>query len=122
MEEIIMTNNEEYNNLYEKYKSMTNEQLQEIINSGEEYRHIAKQVAKDILNETKTEYKNPSDYTIEENHVQTYDMAKDIHFIKNAMMFFVILAIIGLIGGVIGIVHIANVWSDFLEQISNLSI
>ena len=116
-----MRNNEEYNSLYEKYKSMTNEQLEEIINSGEQYRDIAKQVAKDILNGTKTEYKNSSDYTREENHVQTYDMAEDIHFIKNAMMFFVILAIISLIGGVIGIVHIANIWSDFIEQISNLS-
>ena len=116
-----MRNNEEYNSLYEKYKSMTNEQLEEIINSGEQYRDIAKQVAKDILNGPKTEYKNPSNYTREENHVQTYDMAGDIHFIKNAMMFFVILAIIALIGGVIGIVHITNIWSDFLEQISNLS-
>lgn len=116
-----MTNNEEYNNLYEKYKSMTNEQLQEIINSGEEYRHIAKQVAKDILNETKTEYNNPSDYTIEENHVQTYDMAKDIHFIKNVVMFFVILTIIGLIVEVIGNIYIENIWSDFIEQISNIS-
>lgn len=115
-----MINNEEYNSLYEKYKSMTNEQLEEIINSGEQYRDVAKQVAKDILNGTKTEYKNSSNYTGEENHMQTYDMAGDIHFIKNAMMFFVILTIICLIGGVIGIVHIEKVLSDFIEQFSNL--
>lgn len=103
-----MRNNEEYNSLYEKYKSMTNEQLEEIINSGEQYRDIAKQVAKDILNGAKTEYKKPSNYAGEEKDIQTYDMAGDIHFIKNAMMFFVILTIIGLISGVIGIVYISN--------------
>ena len=116
-----MRNNEEYNSLYEKYKSMTTEQLEEIINSGEQYRDIAKQVAKDILNGSKTEYKNPSNYNREESHVRTYDMAKDIHFIKNAMMFFVILEIISLICAVIVIVHDAIIWSDFFKQISNLS-
>ena len=116
-----MINNEEYNSLYDKYKSMTKEELEEIINSGDQYRDIAKHVAKDILNNIKTEYKNPNNDIREENPMQTYNMAKDIHFIKNAMMFFVILTIIALIGEIIGIIYFEKSVLDFINYMKDLS-
>lgn len=100
------------------YHFFFEEQKRETANKLENF--PAKQVAKDILNGAKTEYKNPSNDSRKEKHMQTYDMARDIHFIKNVMMFLVILTIIYLIGRVIGIVHIEKIWSDFIEQFSTL--
>ena len=114
----MITNNEEYNNLYDKYKTMSREQLEDIINSEDQYRDIAKQVAKDILNNTKTEPNNSETYSNKEN-TTTYDVAKDIHFIKNAMLFFIILTIIGLILGIIAVIYFEKSYFDLIKQFSD---
>lgn len=96
---------QEYNRLYEKYNKMSNEELSEIIKTENGYTEVAVQVASDILQSDRSEYyKNVENLQkiIEDNKKINYDdiivgLSKDIHSIKNMLLFFVILTILGLL-------------------------
>ena len=95
----------EYNRLFEKYNKMSNEELSEIAKPESGYTELAVKVASDILKSDRTEYyKNLK----QEQHVaeqkQQIDkdeilinMSRDIHSIKNMLLFFVILTVLGII-------------------------
>ena len=94
----------EYNRLFEQYNKKSDEELSEIVNPESGYTEIAQKVASDILNSDRTEYyKN-----IKIKQLQTAESDKDeallnirndIHTIKNMLMFFVILTVLGLVFG-----------------------
>ncbi len=97
----------EYNRLFEQYNKKSNEELSEIANPEGGYTDVAKRVASDILQSDRTEYyKNikQQEYKIEEEQKIDKDrillkLSNDIHSIKNMLLFFVILTVLGLIFG-----------------------
>ena len=97
-------NSAEYNRLFEQYNKKSNEELSEIVNPESGYTEIAQKVASDILNSDRTEYykniKIKQSQTTESDKDETLlDIRNDIHAIKNMLMFFVILTILGLVFG-----------------------
>lgn len=96
---------QEYNRLFEQYNKMSNEELTEITKPKNGYTEIAVKVASDILQSDRTEYyeniKRHQQKKEEKPKVKRDDilfsMSKDIHSIKNMMLFFVILTILGII-------------------------
>ena len=96
---------QEYDRLYEKYNKMSNEELYEIIKPENGYTEVAVQVASDILQSDRSEYYNNvkiQQKISEDNKKVNYDdvlinLSKDIHSIKNMLLFFVVLTIIGII-------------------------
>ena len=97
-------NSAEYNRLFEQYNKKSNEELSEIVNPESGYTEIAKNVAFDILNSDRTEYykniKIKQSQTTESYKDETLlDIRNDIHAIKNMLMFFVILTVLGLVFG-----------------------
>ena len=97
-------NSAEYNRLFEQYNKKSDEELSEIVNPESGYTEIAKKVASDILNSDRTEYykniKIKQSQTTESDKDETLlDIRNDIHAIKNMLMFFVILTVLGLVFG-----------------------
>ena len=97
-------NSAEYNRLFEQYNKKSDEELSEIVNPKSGYTEIAQKVASDILNSDRTEYykniKIKQSQTTESDKDETLlDIRNDIHAIKNMLMFFVILTILGLVFG-----------------------
>ena len=97
-------NSAEYNRLFEQYNKKSNEELSEIVNPESGYTEIAQKVASDILNSDRTEYyknmKIKQSQTTESDKDETLlDIRNDIHAIKNMLMFFVILTVLGLVFG-----------------------
>lgn len=97
----------EYKRLFELYNKKTDEELSKIASSESTYTEIAKKVAFDILQSDRTEYYeeiNKKQQEREENLKVDKDkiilnMQNDINSIKNMLLFFVILTIIGLLFG-----------------------
>ena len=97
----------EYNRLFEKYNKMSNEELSEIAKPESGYTELAVKVASDILKSDRTEYyKNlmHEQQIVEEKQKINQDnilieMSRDIHSIKNMLLFFVILTVLGLLFG-----------------------
>ena len=94
----------EYDRLFEQYNKKSDEELLEIVNPESGYTEIAQKVASDILNSDRTEYykniKIKQSQTTESDKDETLlDIRSDIHAIKNMLMFFVILTILGLVFG-----------------------
>ena len=97
-------NSAEYNRLFEQYNKKSDEELSEIANPESGYTEIAQKVASDILNSDRTEYykniKIKQSQTTESDKDETLlDIRNDIHAIKNMLMFFVILTVLGLVFG-----------------------
>ena len=97
-------NSAEYNRLFEQYNKKSNEELSEIVNQENGYTEIAQKVASDILNSDRTEYYKNIEIkqlqTTESDKDETLlDIRNDIHAIKNMLMFFVILTVLGLVFG-----------------------
>lgn len=104
-----MNKQNEYEELYNRYKNITQEELEKIANSGDEYRDIAKQVASDILKSDRTEYysKINQQKIIEEersNKIKTTEnhplyplinqIANDVRFFKTLTIILLIVSII----------------------------
>ena len=94
----------EYNRLFEQYNKKSNEELSEIVNPENGYTEIAQKVASDILNSDRTEYYKNIEIkqlqTTESDKDETLlDIRNDIHAIKNMLIFFVILTVLGLVFG-----------------------
>ena len=97
-------NSAEYNRLFEQYNKKSDEELSEIVNPESGYTEIAQKVASDILNSDRTEYYKNIEIkqlqTTESDKDETLlDIRNDIHAIKNMLMFFVILTVLGLVFG-----------------------
>ena len=97
-------NSAEYNRLFEQYNKKSDEELSEIVNPESGYTEIAQKVASDILNSDRTEYykniKIKQSQTTESDKDETLlDIRNDIHAIKNMLIFFVVLTILGLVFG-----------------------
>lgn len=97
----------EYKRLFERYNKISNEELLEIINPENEYTEIAKKVASDILSSDRRDYyeniKVKENKFEEEQKIDTenelLNISQDIHSIKNMMLFFVVLTVLGLLFG-----------------------
>ena len=97
----------EYNRLFKQYNKKSNEELSEIVNSENGYTEIAQKVASDILNSDRKEYYE--NIRLKEKELvkkqkinkdeELLNISRDIHSIKNMMIFFVILTILGLLFG-----------------------
>ena len=103
-------NSAEYNRLFEQYNKKSNEELSEIVNSENGYTEIAQKVASDILNSDRKEYyeniRLKEKELVEKQKInkinkdeELLSISRDIHSIKNMMLFFVILTILGLLFG-----------------------
>lgn len=96
-------NSAEYNRLFEQYNKKSNEELSEIVNPVNGYTEIAQKVASDILNSDRTEYyeklKIKQPQNIESDDDILLDIRNDIHSIKNMLIFFVVLTVLGLVFG-----------------------
>lgn len=97
-------NSAEYNRLFEQYNKKSNEELSEIVNPENGYTEIAQKVASDILNSDRTEYyeklkiKQPQNIESDDDDILP-DIRNDIHSIKNMLIFFVVLTVLGLVFG-----------------------
>lgn len=86
---------------------MSNEELSEIAKPESGYTELAVKVASDILKSDRTEYyknlKHEQQTTEEKQQIDQDDillnMSRDIHSIKNMLLFFVILTVLGLLFG-----------------------
>lgn len=104
-----MEQSKEYNQLYSQYKNKTNEELSVIANSGDEYTPIAKQVANDVLNSDRTEYKNKiqqqnDEYVKAQQKIEitkSHPLYNDIHQITGDIRFLKNLVILGIVLGVV---------------------
>lgn len=106
-------NNKEYIRLFATLNTKPTEELEAIINSDEEYTDIAKQVAQDIINTGRLEYKEQVKKYKEEKQKQeaiqqekqqnllTNPLYDDIHQIAGDLRFIKNLIIVGLVCGVI---------------------
>ena len=107
-----MEHSKEYQSLYNQYKNKSDKKLQEIAQSGEEYREIAKQVARDILNSDRTEYFSQLKEQEEkqllrqerikntENHPlynEIHQIAGDLRFLKKVVIVLIILYVLGVL-------------------------
>ncbi len=104
-----MNKQNEFNNLYERYKNKSESELLEIINSSDEYCELAKEVAQYILDNDRSEYKErmakiqlkeqQTEEKIEARKTDPlYDdihqIAKDVRFFKNLLIGTIIVDII----------------------------
>ena len=98
----------EYNRLFEKYNKISNEELSEITKPESGYTELAVKVASDILKSDRTEYYKNLEHEqqiVEQKQRIDRDeilinMSRDIHSIKNMMLFFVILTVLGIISAI----------------------
>lgn len=98
----------EYNRLFERYNKMSDEELSEIAKPESGYTELAVKVASDILKLDRTEYYKNLEYEqqiveektkIDKNEI-LISMSRDIHSIKNMLLFFVILTVLGIISAI----------------------
>lgn len=95
----------EYNRLLEKYKKMSDEELAEILNNESRYTEVAVKAASDVLQSDKREYRErlgqeqqiENEKTKMDKDEALISICKDIHSIKNMLLFFVILTVLGII-------------------------
>lgn len=95
----------EYKRLYEQYSKKSNEELSEIMKPENGYTEVAVKVASDILASDRTDYyeniKHQQQIKEEKQKINQDDIlvniSRDIHSIKNMLLFFVILTILGII-------------------------
>lgn len=100
-----MIQQDEYDRLYEQYSKKSNEDLLEIMNSENDYTKTAKKVACDVFYSDRTSYYETTKEQTKKNQKIDKDklffnLCHDIHSIKNMLLFFVILTILGIIFGV----------------------
>ena len=104
-----MEKSQRYKELFSQYKNMTDEELLKIVNSGEDYQQIAKEVANDILKSDRSEYyQNIQESKRKEVERQQkieltekHPLYNDIHQIAGDLRFLKNLVIIGLVLGII---------------------
>lgn len=97
----------EYSRLFEKYNKMSNEELSEIAKPESGYTELAVKVASDILKSDRTEYyknlKHEQQVAEQKQQIDKdeilINMSRDIHSIKNMLLFFVIITVLGLLFG-----------------------
>lgn len=95
----------EYNRLFETYNKMSNEELSEITKPESGYTELAVKVASDVLKSDRPEYyinlKREQQIVEEKQQIDKDEiltnMSRDIHSLKNIMLFFVILTLLGMI-------------------------
>lgn len=104
-----MEKSQRYMELFSQYKNMTDEELLKIVNSGDDYQQIAKEVASDILKSDRSQYyqsiqeskrkevERQQKIELTENH----PLYNDIHQIAGDLRFLKNLVIVGLVLGVI---------------------
>lgn len=111
----------EYNRLFEKYNKMSNEELSEIAKPESGYTELAVKVASDILKSDRTEYyknlRHEQQISEEKQKISQDDvllnMSKDIHSIKNMLLFFVILTVLGIISAM----YLGHEIQSYLESL-----
>lgn len=110
-EDIFMLHSEqseEYNRLFEKYSKMSDEKLSEIMKADSGYKELAVKAASDVLHSDRTKYyksieqeqqtgNEKTELTVEEILISLH---KDIRSIKRMMIFFVTLAVLGIISAI----------------------
>lgn len=104
-----MEKSQRYMELFSQYKNMTDEELLKIVNSGDEYQPIAKEVANDILKSDRSEYyqniKESERKEVERRQkielTESHPLYNDIHQIAGDFRFFKNLTIVVLILGII---------------------
>lgn len=104
-----MEKSQRYMELFSQYKNMTDEELLKIVNSGDEYQPIAKEVANDILKSDRSEYyqniKESERKEVERQQkielTESHPLYNDIHQIAGDFRFFKNLTIVVLILGII---------------------
>ena len=104
-----MEKSQRYMELFSQYKNMTDEELLKIVNSGDDYQQIAKEVASDILKSGRSEhYQNIQESEKQEAERQqkielteNHPLYNDIHQIAGDIRFLKNLVIVGLILGII---------------------
>lgn len=105
----------EYKRLYAQFIKMPDDKLAQIIEPENGYTDIAMKVASDILHSDRTELdRNTAEQEAEENTVEQqkaaemqkpdkedmfFGLCNDIHTIKNILLFFLILTLIGMLYG-----------------------
>lgn len=98
----------EYERLFELYNKKSDEELSGIIKPENGYTEIAIKVASDILQSDRTVYHEEinkidkqfgDDIDIDRDNI-ILNIQNDIHSIKNMLLFFVILTVIGLLFGI----------------------
>ena len=106
-------NNKEYIRLFATFNTKSTEELEAIINSDEEYTDIAKQLAQDIIDTGRLEYKEQVKKYKEEKEKQeaiirekqqnilTNPLYDDIHQIAGDLRFIKNLIIISLVAGIL---------------------
>lgn len=107
-----MEHSKEYEELFSQYSKKSNDELEKIANSGNEYREVAKQVAIDILNSDRVEYKeNLKKAEIQERKLQEKEeatqnhpligvvsqIANDLRFLKNVVIVLIVLYVLGIL-------------------------
>ena len=91
-----MEKSQRYMELFSQYKNMTDEELLKIVNSGDEYQPIAKEVANDILKSDRSEYyqniKESERKEVERRQkielTESHPLYNDIHQIAGDFRFF----------------------------------
>lgn len=104
-----MEKSQRYMELFSQYKNMTDEELLKIINSGDDYQQIAKEVASDILKSDRSEYyqniqeseKQEAERQQKIELTENHPLYNDIHQITGDIRFLKNLVIVGLILGII---------------------
>lgn len=104
-----MEKSQRYMELLSQYKNMTDEELLKIVNSGDDYQQIAKEVASDILKSDRSEYyqniqeaeKQEAERQQKIELTESHPLYNDIHQIAGDIRFLKNLVIVGLILGII---------------------
>ena len=104
-----MEKSQRYMELFSQYKNMTDKELLKIVNSGDDYQQIAKEVASDILKSDRNEYcqniqeskKQEAERQQKIELTKNHPLYNDIHQIAGDIRFLKNLVIVGLILGII---------------------
>lgn len=115
----------EFNRLFERYNKMSDEELSEIAKPENGYTEVAIKVASDILKSDRTEYYKNLEHEqqiIEEKQKIDKDeilinMNRNIHSIKNMLLFFVILTILGIILGIISALYLEHEIQNYFTSL-----
>ena len=103
-----MEKSQRYMELFSQYKNMTDKELLKIVNSGDDYQQIAKEVASDILKSDRSEYyqniqkseKQEAERQQKIELTESHPLYNDIHQIAGDIRFLKNLVIVGLILGI----------------------
>lgn len=104
-----MEKSQRYKELFSQYKNMTDEELLRIINSGDDYQQIAKEVAGDILKSDRSEYyqsiqkseRKETECQQKNELTKNHPLYNDIHQIAGDFRFFKNLTIVFLVLGIV---------------------